>query len=128
MFNVEEMMQRLKKREEELQKKIVGNRMDFGDLDPYEVAFKFLGYPGAMLSGSKKAAPELNVVWNANVFANKMKIWYGDLSITEKSQQLQYIADDLNCKIYVLREFDGRFDNEADPLLDQAVAKFEPNA
>jgi hypothetical protein len=110
------------RRREEVRK----NMIDFGDLDPYVEASNLLGYPGAMLSGSKQAAPERNVVWNGNVFANKMKIWFGDISITEKTDELQTLANTLGVKIYVLREHDGRFDNEANPLLDQAVATFEP--
>jgi hypothetical protein len=112
------------RRREEVRK----NMIDFGDVDPYFEASSLLGYPGAMLSGSKQASPEKRVVWNSNVFANKMKIWFGDISIAEKEDELQTLANTLGVKIYVLREMDGRFDNESNPLLDQAVAKFEPQS
>lgn len=126
MLNENEIVARLKKRHEELMEKVSANRIEFIDIDPYSLANEYLGYTGAMLSGSKQATPERNVVWNANVFANKMKIWYGDLSITEQEQNLQELANRLNVTIYVLSEFDGRFDNEGDPKLENARAKFEP--
>jgi len=101
------------------------------NLDPYDLAERILGWPGAMLSGSKTAAPERRIVWNANVVVGgrsvSMKIWYGDISITESSEKLQTLADELGVAIHVLREMDARFDNEFNPLVENAVATFNPN-
>lgn len=96
--------------------------------DPYDVAVDLLGYPGRMLSGSKTADAELQVVWNANVLAGRTKIWYGDISITRSADSLQDLADILNETIYVLREMDARFDTENDPRLDAAVAVYNPES
>jgi hypothetical protein len=73
---------------------------------------------GRMVSGSKSAYrdkhPENEVYFNANVFNSKgEKIWYGDLDLTIESEKLDIIAESLGEKLFVLREMDGRFENES---------------
>lgn len=95
-----------------------------------ETAFNILGYPGRMISGSKSgymtSHPNNQVVFNANVCTDAGKIWFGDLDVTLDGEKLQQLANELHCKIYVLREHDGRFDNEDRPRLDKAAATFMP--
>lgn len=126
MFDFEDIQRRIEARLNVQKAAAKRNKIDFYDLNPYEVAEELLGRSGAMLSGSKSAPAEDRVVWNANVLANKMKIWHGDISITRKEKELQTLANDLGVKIYVLREMDARFDTEANPRIKDAVATFEP--
>jgi hypothetical protein len=70
------------------------------------------------------AHPDNLVVFNGNVCTDDGKIWYGDLDITKDEDKLTELASKLGCRIYVLREHDGRFDNEDAPLLGQAVASY----
>jgi hypothetical protein len=72
---------------------------------------------GRMLSFSKshyrKEHPEHQVLFNANVFCEESgKIWYGDINLTLEGNLLGEIATELNTTLYVLREMDGRFENE----------------
>jgi hypothetical protein len=71
---------------------------------------------GRMLSGSKsrykEANPHNEVYFNANVFTSEGKLWWGDLDITIDAEKLQNIAEAMETKLYVLREMDGRFENE----------------
>ena len=71
---------------------------------------------GRMLSGSKSgymnANPDHEVYFNANVFTREGKLWWGDLDITIDAEKLQNIAEAMGEKLYVLREMDGRFENE----------------
>ena len=71
---------------------------------------------GRMLSGSKSgymnANPNNEVYFNANIFTRNEKIWFGDIDITIDRDKLQTIADAMGTKLYVLREMDGRFENE----------------
>lgn len=73
---------------------------------------------GRMVSRSKSAYrekyPENEVYFNANVFSSSgEKIWYGDLDITLDAEKLERIAERLGEKLFVLREMDGRFENES---------------
>jgi len=90
-----------------------------------QVAKDILGYPGKMISGSKsfyvKTFPDHVVVFNSNIFVGKTKIWFGDLDITESIDNLKDLALSLGEKIYILFEYDGRFDKEKNPSLDNAV-------
>lgn len=89
---------------------------------------------GRMISSSKTLYrmnnPKSEPIFNANVFSDEGKIWYGDLEMTTDSSLLQKISDESNKTIYVLREFDGRFENENAPI-EQVIAKsthiFHPN-
>lgn len=71
---------------------------------------------GRMLSGSKSgymnANPDHEVYFNANIFTTEGKLWWGDLDITKDREVLERIAEAMGQKLYVLREMDGRFENE----------------
>lgn len=84
--------------------------------------------PGRMISGSKRG-PEGHVcVFNANICTRKAgKIWFGDLDLTTDADELKRLAAERNEMIFVLRERDARFMNEASPLLDEAVATISPD-
>jgi hypothetical protein len=72
---------------------------------------------GRMLSGSKsryrEANPHNEVYFNANVFTRNEKIWFGDIDVTIDGEKLERIAEAIGEKLYVLREMDGRFENES---------------
>jgi hypothetical protein len=79
--------------------------------------------PGRMISGSKRGPKGHVCVFNANLCTNKgIKIWFGDIDITADAEDLKRLAADKKCTIYVLREKDARFQNEANPKLENAVA------
>ena len=94
-----------------------------------------LGHQGMMISASKSvyraANPKNLVVFNANIVVingkEYSKIWYGDLDITKSSKQLRELAESLDRTVYVLRENDGRFDNEESPLIEKFVFCVQPN-
>ncbi len=88
--------------------------------------FQFF-WPGRLISSSKGAYarthPNNIVVFNANLCTvNRGKIWYGDIDVTNDEEMLVKFAAFLGEDIYILREMDGRFSNEAEPKLDRAVA------
>jgi hypothetical protein len=94
--------------------------------DCYEAANDILGYCGQMLSGSKQERPGQRIVWNANVCVkSRGKIWYGDIDLIRSADALHTLAAELGEAVFVLREHDARFKNEAKPLYDEAVEKFE---
>ena len=67
------------------------------------------------------------VYFNANIFSrNSGKIWWGDIDLTEHCDKLQEIANILNDDLFVLRELDGRFENENLPFeeVKQRAVKF----
>jgi hypothetical protein len=73
---------------------------------------------GRMISGSKSSYreryPDHEICFNANIFSLQQgKIWYGDLDLTLDSEKLDRIAESLGEKLYVVREMDGRFENES---------------
>lgn len=73
--------------------------------------------------------PGNEVYFNANVFGGEGKLWFGDIDLTIDSDALQSIADESRVELYVLREHDGRFDNEDRPMTevrDIAVRTFTP--
>ena len=86
-----------------------------------DVVDEILGPCGKMLSGSKIAPPGQNVVWNANVCVGSRKVWFGDLNVTKSEDKLKALAKLAGEPVYVLREMDARFNNEAKPLLENAV-------
>jgi hypothetical protein len=71
---------------------------------------------GRLLSASKSdyrnANPENEIYFNANIFTSEGKIWYGDLDITKDAEKLKRISESIGKKLYVLKEMDGRFENE----------------
>lgn len=89
--------------------------------------------PGRMISGSKsryrEMYPENEVYFNANIFVlGEGKIWHGDLDVTRDKEVLQEIAREIGKDLFILREMDGRFENEkrTDPeIIKNAVHKIE---
>jgi hypothetical protein len=74
--------------------------------------------PGRMISHSKSRYldkhPDNEVYFNANIFTlNEGKIWYGDLDLTLDEKFLNQAAKSIGKSLYVLKEYDGRFDNES---------------
>lgn len=67
--------------------------------------------------------PGHNVVFNANVFTlEDGLIWSGDLDLTLDSERLQIIAEKINKKIYVTREFYGNLDEiTSDNFLQHSI-------
>ncbi len=71
--------------------------------------------------------PTHEVYYNANVFTKNGKIWYGDLDLFYDAAKLEEIAKQVGT-LYVLREMDGRFENEErteDELKAVAVKIYE---
>ena len=82
---------------------------------------------GRMISNSKsgymKRNPGNEVYFNANIFVlGEGKIWWGDLDLTKDKPLLEKIADECGKKLYILRELDGRFEN--DDANDEHVLKY----
>jgi hypothetical protein len=72
---------------------------------------------GRMISASKsdylQKNPENDVIFNANIFMlNRGKVWWGDLDLTLEWNSLEKIASYFGESLFVLRELDGRFENE----------------
>lgn len=64
-------------------------------------------------SGYKDQFPDNEVYFNANIFVlGEGKIWYGDIDVTKEREQLENVARELGKDLYILREMDGRFENE----------------
>jgi hypothetical protein len=83
---------------------------------------------GRMISASKTAPKGHVCVFNANVCSkSRGKIWFGDIDITADAEDLKRLAAQEGEEIYVLRERDARFENEAKPLLGNSVARVSPS-
>lgn len=83
-----------------------------------------------MISGSKSGYrniyPHNLVLFNANICilekgSNGKKVWWGDIDITKKRNELRSIAVELDVDIYILSEMDGRFENEKSPVMKNFV-------
>lgn len=94
----------------------------------WDLASELLGSPGVMLSGSKRAPEAKRVVWNGNVLVDRIKVWYGDISLRDKEQKLQALANETGKTVHVLREMDCRFEYEQNPQIQNAVASYEPQS
>lgn len=73
--------------------------------------------PGRLIAASKSSYrskfPDNEVYFNANIFVlGEGKIWHGDLDITRDFDTLKEIASLLDEDLFILREMDGRFENE----------------
>lgn len=67
-------------------------------------------------------------MFNANLCTKgKGKFWFGDLNLTRDVEQLKLAAKERGEDVYVLREIDARFQNEANPRFENAVARIEPS-
>lgn len=81
-----------------------------------------------MISGSKREPKGHVCVFNANICIRSAgKIWFGDLDLTDDADDLRRLAAEKGEDIYVLREKDARFMNEARPLFEEAVARYTPS-
>lgn len=91
----------------------------------YAIDFK---RPGRMISGGKTSPKGHVCVFNANLCTRKGgKFWFGDLDLTTDAEDLKRLAAEKGEPIYVLRERDARFQNEAQPLFENAVAVVLPH-
>ena len=82
---------------------------------------------GRMISGSKMAPKGHVCVFNANICTkSRGKVWFGDLDLTTDAADLKRFAAEQGEDIYVLREMDARFTNEAKPRFENAVARYSP--
>ena len=85
-------------------------------------------HPGRMISGGKITPKGHVCVFNANVCSkSRGKFWFGDVDITADADDLRKLAVKEGEEIYILREMDGRFMNEAKPLLHKSVARIAPD-
>ena len=91
-----------------------------------EVLIKHLGSIGRMISGTKTGPKGHVCVFNANVIVDGRKRWFGDLDLTKQAKQLREAAKEIGQPLYILREMDARFDNEAKPLIEKAVEIIQP--
>jgi hypothetical protein len=83
---------------------------------------------GRMISGSKTSPKGHICVFNANLCTKKGgKFWFGDIDLTEDIEHLKTAAKEKDESIYVLREMDARFRNEANPLFENAVVVIDPD-
>jgi len=89
---------------------------------------------GRVLSMSKTSYqdkyPGNHVLFNANIFVlGEGKVWYGDIDITRDFDALHNIAVQIGKTLFILREMDGRFENESLPdeeITKKAAAKINP--
>jgi hypothetical protein len=66
--------------------------------------------------------PDNEVYFNANIFVlGEGKVWLGDLDVTKDRETLQKIATEIGKDLYIVRELDGRFENEN--LKDSEILK-----
>lgn len=95
-----------------------------------QTAEEALGLRGRMICGSKTAYRSLHpdhvAVFNANVCVGGEKVWYGDLDLTLHEQRVRALAERVGGAVHVLYEQDGRFSNEPEPLLSEAIYWIEP--
>lgn len=84
-------------------------------------------FSGRMISGHKQGPKGHVCVFNANLCTKVGgKFWFGDLDLTEDAADLKRLANEKGCDVFVLRERDARFDNEANPKFENAVARITP--
>jgi hypothetical protein len=78
-------------------------------------------------SDYKSKYPDNQVYFNANIFTlSQGKIWWGDLDITRDIENLKSISIDLGEDLFILKEIDGRFENEnisSKEIISRAVSK-----
>jgi hypothetical protein len=97
----------------------------------FDIINKNVGGCGRMVWAEKYNLPAKlkghKIVWNANIIVDGKKVWYGDIDLTADAPGLHKAADEIGKALYVLTERAARFDNEENPLVDEAVAIIEPN-
>ena len=106
-------------------------------LDPKTISliFNTLRYTNRRVIGmSKSAYRDANlgneVFFNANIFTiEDGKIWHGDIDYTKDLETLEKIATKLERNLYILRELDGRFENEkieSNQIKKKAIKLIQP--
>jgi hypothetical protein len=82
---------------------------------------------GRQISSSKTAPKGQVCVFNANIcIKSKGNIWFGDLNLTRDVELLVAFAKAKGETLYILKERDARFTNEANPRYENAVATVSP--
>lgn len=101
------------------------------DIETETKVYAIMGWPGKMLSNSKSGYsekyPTHATFYNGNLFTNDKKIWFGDIDVTIDLPKLIEVAKILKTFIYVLKEMDGRFENEENPDITKAIFTIQPN-
>lgn len=72
---------------------------------------------GRMICESKSmyrdVYPDNIVVFNANIVTvTNGKVWFGDLDLTRDAEALRTVSKNIGEPLFILREMDGRFENE----------------
>jgi len=83
---------------------------------------------GSLVLKTEETCPKNITVFNANlVLESGLKVWHGDLDLTNDEGLIGAVAIKLGQDVYVLHEGDARFENEYVPKLDRFVmrAKFD---
>ncbi len=86
---------------------------------------KHIGRDGRMVGYSKSGYLDRNprniTVFNGNIVVEGKKEWYGDLDVTKDIKKLLALSNEIAKEVYILNEYDGRFDNEEKPDLSDPV-------
>ena len=90
--------------------------------------------PGRLIAASKsryrEKFPDNQIFFNANLFVlGEGKVWHGDIDITRDGEIFQNISSKLGISLYVIREMDGRFENEElsdSDIIKKSVHTFNP--
>ena len=74
---------------------------------------------GRMISYSKSsylsANPDNLVMFNANIYSDEGRVWWGDIDVTKDKDTLTKISKELGETLYVLSEYDSyKIENEND--------------
>jgi hypothetical protein len=69
----------------------------------------------------RKTYPDNDVYFNANVYSDSGKEWYGDLDLTLDGKVLEKIAKKAKCKLYVLPEMYRFVDKPVEELIKDAA-------
>jgi hypothetical protein len=56
------------------------------------------------------------------------KVWYGDLDLTLEEDKLVILSRLLEASVFIVREMDGRFDNEKKPNIKESIYQINPHA
>jgi len=80
-------------------------------------------------SGYRMAHPDHIVYFNANLYWNSQKLWWGDLDVSRTFPSLikfyHNLSKDMHGALYCLPELAGRFNHESDPMLEAAFLRFD---
>jgi hypothetical protein len=97
-------------------------------------AFRFEHRPidftraGRYLNGTKRGPEGHLCVFNANLCMKSVgKFWFGDLDLNDDFDDLKRLAAEKGEPIFVLHEFDARFEYETSPRYEKAIAIIKPS-